>query len=82
MKIASEISELDFQSPKPGLLGVSQSGETTDLLGPFKLAEELGITRLTIVNNVESTLARSAQCGIFLNAGKEISIASTKAFLC
>ena len=46
------------------------------------MAGEKGITRFNIVNNVESTLAREAKCGVFLNAGKEISIASTKAFLC
>lgn len=46
------------------------------------MAGDLGLPRFTIVNNVESTLAREAKCGVFLNAGKEISIASTKAFLC
>ena len=40
------------------------------------------MVRFNIVNNVESTLARGAKCGIFLNAGKELSIASTKAFIC
>ncbi len=33
-----------------------------------------------IVNKVESTLARSVVCGVFVNAGREISVASTKAF--
>ena len=33
-----------------------------------------------IVNKVESTLARSVLCGVFVNAGREISVASTKAF--
>jgi glucosamine--fructose-6-phosphate aminotransferase (isomerizing) len=42
---------------------------------------KLGMKRFNIVNNVESTLAREAKCGVFLNAGKETSIASTKAFL-
>jgi glucosamine--fructose-6-phosphate aminotransferase (isomerizing) len=35
---------------------------------------------LGIVNKVESTLARSVLCGVFVNAGREISVASTKAF--
>ena len=61
---------------------MSQSGETTDLLKPFRKSEEKGLVRFNIVNNVESTLAREAKCGIFLNAGKELSIASTKAFIC
>lgn len=82
VKIASEITKEDFPLTKGGLLSVSQSGMTTDLLRPFKEAGELGVTRFNIVNNVESTLAREAKCGLFLNAGKEISIASTKAFIC
>lgn len=61
---------------------MSQSGETTDVLAPFRTAGKLGIKRFNIVNNVESTLAREAKCGVFLNAGKESSVASTKAFLC
>lgn len=81
VKIASEIQTKDFPKRNAGLLCVSQSGETTDLLGPFREAGKLGIKRFNIVNNVESTLAREAKCGIFLNAGKESSIASTKAFL-
>ncbi len=82
VKIASEIDERDFPVSKGGFLSVSQSGETTDVLKPFRAAGELGLTRFNIVNKVESTLAREARCGIFLNAGREISIASTKAFLC
>jgi glucosamine--fructose-6-phosphate aminotransferase (isomerizing) len=81
VKIASEIQTKDFPKKNGGLLCVSQSGETTDLLGPFRNAGALGIKRFNIVNNVESSLAREAKCGIFLNAGKESSIASTKAFL-
>lgn len=82
VKIASEIQEKDFPERNGGLLCVSQSGETTDLLKPFREAEKLGIKRFNIVNNVESTLAREAKCGVFVNAGKESSIASTKAYLC
>jgi glucosamine--fructose-6-phosphate aminotransferase (isomerizing) len=82
VKIASEIQEKDFPVRNGGLLCVSQSGETTDLLKPFREAEELGLKRFNIVNNVESTLAREAKCGVFVNAGKESSIASTKAYLC
>ncbi len=39
-----------------------------------------GVICLGIVNKVESTLARSVLCGVFVNAGREISVASTKAF--
>ena len=51
------------------------------MLTPFRMGGKLGMKRFNIVNNVESTLAREAKCGVFLNAGKETSIASTKAFL-
>jgi len=80
--IASEIQPKDFPHKNAGLLCVSQSGETTDVLKPFREAGDRGIKRFNIVNNVESSLAREAQCGVFVNAGKEISIASTKAYLC
>eukprot|EP00347_Sterkiella_histriomuscorum_P001487 403371846 len=82
VKIASEISEEDLTLLNGGFLAVSQSGETTDLLKPFEIAKEKNLVRFNIVNNVESKLAREAGCGLFLNAGKEQSVASTKAFLC
>ncbi|CDW73742.1 glucosamine--fructose-6-phosphate aminotransferase [Stylonychia lemnae] len=82
VKIASEIDINDLRIEQGGLLSVSQSGETTDLLQPFQMAGKLGLFRFNIVNNVESTLAREAKCGLFLNAGKEQSVASTKAFIC
>ena len=71
VKIASEISPDDLSIQQGGFLAVSQSGETTDLLRPFAIAEEKGLVRFNIVNNVESKLAREAGCGLFLNAGKE-----------
>lgn len=53
-----------------------------DLLIPFRMALEAGQTRINIVNKVNSTLARENNCGIFLNCGREFSVASTKAFTC
>ena len=53
-----------------------------DLLIPFRLAKEHNQTRINIVNKVNSTLARENNCGIFLNCGREFSVASTKAFTC
>lgn len=81
-KIASEILEADLNELKNGcFLSVSQSGETMDLLIPFRKAKELGLKRLNVVNKVMSTLAREEQCGVFLNCGRELSVASTKAFV-
>jgi glucosamine--fructose-6-phosphate aminotransferase (isomerizing) len=64
----------------PILIFVSQSGETYDVLKPLEIARSKGVICLGIVNKVESTLARSVLCGVFVNAGREISVASTKAF--
>mmetsp|Transcript_3347 Transcript_3347/g.3317 ORF Transcript_3347/g.3317 Transcript_3347/m.3317 type:complete len:128 (-) Transcript_3347:572-955(-) len=85
-KIASEINKDDLLNLKPvgacgGMLSVSQSGETMDLLIPFRMAKEAGLTRLNVVNKVMSTLSREENCGVFLNCGRELSVASTKAFM-
>jgi glucosamine--fructose-6-phosphate aminotransferase (isomerizing) len=52
-----------------------------DLLIPFRMAKANGLTRLNVVNKVMSTLAREENCGVFLNCGRELSVASTKAFI-
>lgn len=52
-----------------------------DLLIPFRLASKHGLQRLNVVNKVMSTLARENKCGVFLNCGRELSVASTKAFV-
>ena len=52
-----------------------------DLLIPFRLAKKHGLTRINVVNKVMSTLAREESCGVFLNCGRELSVASTKAFV-
>lgn len=81
-KIASEITECDLKNIKnSGFLSISQSGETMDLLIPFRKAKECGLTRVNVVNKVMSTLAREENCGVFLNCGRELSVASTKAFM-
>jgi len=53
-----------------------------DLLIPFRLAAKNNMTRINVVNKVNSTLARENNCGVFLNCGREFSVASTKAFVC
>ena len=53
-----------------------------DLLIPFRMALENGLKRINVVNKVNSTLARENDCGVFLNCGREFSVASTKAFVC
>src|SRR5208337_688896 len=61
---------------------LSQSGETADTLGALREAKRCGHPTLAIVNVVGSTIAREAAGGIYLHAGPEIGVASTKAFTC
>ena len=46
----------------------------------FEIVKEKGVICLGVVNKIESTLSREVTCGVFINAGREISVASTKAF--
>ena len=62
-------------------LAVSQSGETADTLASLYEAKEKGILTLGLVNVVGSTISRDTDAGVYLHAGPEISVASTKAFL-
>jgi glucosamine--fructose-6-phosphate aminotransferase (isomerizing) len=77
-------SEWRYRNPvlEPGtvVVGVSQSGETADTLAALSLAREKGATTLGIVNVVGSSIARATDAGIYLHAGPEIGVASTKAF--
>jgi glucosamine--fructose-6-phosphate aminotransferase (isomerizing) len=59
---------------------ISQSGETADTLAAMREAQRRGARTLGIVNVVGSTIARDAAAGIYLHAGPEIGVASTKAF--
>jgi glutamine---fructose-6-phosphate transaminase (isomerizing) len=62
------------------LFVLSQSGETADTLGALREAKRKGQPTLAIVNTVGSTIAREADGGIYLHAGPEVGVASTKAF--
>ena len=63
-----------------GLLVISQSGETKDVHRAVLLAAEHGIPHFSLVNVVGSLIARSTGCGLYINAGREVAVASTKAF--
>jgi len=77
-------SEFRYRRPvvEPATLAVaiSQSGETADTLWAMREAKQHGATTLGIVNVVGSTIARETDAGIYLHAGPEIGVASTKAF--
>ncbi len=59
---------------------ISQSGETADTLAAMREAQRRGARALGIVNVVGSTIARGSDGGIYIHAGPEIGVASTKAF--
>ena len=62
------------------IMAISQSGETADTLEATRTARALGSPVVGIVNVVGSTIAREADGGIYLHAGPEVGVASTKAF--
>ncbi len=77
-------SEFRYRNPivEEGTLviSISQSGETADTLAAINEAKKKGATVLAICNVVGSSIARESDCGMFLHAGLEIGVASTKAF--
>jgi glucosamine--fructose-6-phosphate aminotransferase (isomerizing) len=77
-------SEFRYRNPILNIddvvLLVSQSGETADTLAALREAKAKGATVLGIVNVVGSTIARESDGGIYIHAGPEIGVASTKAF--
>jgi glucosamine--fructose-6-phosphate aminotransferase (isomerizing) len=64
------------------VIAISQSGETADTLAALREAKDKGALALGIVNVVGSTIARETDAGVYLHAGPEIGVASTKAFTC
>ena len=77
-------SEFRYRNPivdeRTLVIGISQSGETADTLAALREAKRRGARTLGIVNVVGSTIAREVEGGIYLHAGPEIGVASTKAF--
>lgn len=79
MEIASDL--LDRQGPiyrEDTAVFVSQSGETADTLHALEYASENGALCVGITNTVGSAIARNTHCGVHINAGCEIGVASTK----
>ncbi|CAM9112701.1 unnamed protein product [Phaeothamnion confervicola] len=77
---AAELRLTDIPRRHGGLLVVSQSGETRDVVKALKHAELAGVPRMSVVNVVGSAIARETKLGVYLNAGRETGVASTKAF--
>jgi glucosamine--fructose-6-phosphate aminotransferase (isomerizing) len=83
---AEPASEFRYRNPvieKDTLyIAVSQSGETADTLAAVREVARKGGRVLGIINVVGSTIARECAAGIYIHAGPEVSVASTKSFTC
>lgn len=67
-------------NPNDTIIFISQSGETADTLAALKEAKKKGALILGICNVVGSSIARASEAGVYIHAGPEIGVASTKAF--
>ncbi len=78
-------SEFRYRKPvlddKIAVIFISQSGETADTLAALKEVKRKNILTLSVVNVVGSSIAREADAGVYIHAGPEISVSTTKAFM-
>jgi glucosamine--fructose-6-phosphate aminotransferase (isomerizing) len=81
-----QAAEFRYRNPILGsrdlVIAISQSGETADTLAAVREANQKGAFVMSLCNVVGSTIARETGRGVYLHAGPEISVASTKAFTC
>ncbi len=87
-KVPTEVdiaSEFRYRNPLFSknhlVITISQSGETADTLAALRMAKEAGVKTLSICNVKNSTIDREAHGHLYMNAGPEIGVASTKAFV-
>ncbi|MCB0284220.1 MAG: glutamine--fructose-6-phosphate transaminase (isomerizing) [Calditrichaeota bacterium] len=77
-------SEFRYRNPivseKDVVIAISQSGETADTLAALREGKRKGALVIGVVNAVGSTIARETDAGVYIHAGPEIGVASTKAF--
>jgi glutamine---fructose-6-phosphate transaminase (isomerizing) len=82
VELASELRyRTPLWGPKSVALAVSQSGETADTLAAIKAARAAGAKVVSIVNVLDSSIARESDHVLYTRAGPEIGVASTKAFI-
>ena len=81
-----QAAEFRYRNPLVGsrdmVVAISQSGETADTLAAVREANQKGAFVISLCNVVGSTISRETGRGVYLHAGPEISVASTKAFTC
>jgi len=77
----ADFSEKDIPNRgKTAAILLSQSGETKDLQRCIQVLQDRGLVSIGIVNVIDSFIARETVCGVYLNAGREVAVASTKSF--
>jgi glucosamine--fructose-6-phosphate aminotransferase (isomerizing) len=79
----AEFNEYDIPKShmdKTAIILLSQSGETRDLYQGLEIAKNKNLLTIGIINVVDSQIAKDVTCGVYLNAGREVGVASTKAF--
>lgn len=77
----SEMNNESIPKTAAGVIAISQSGETRDVVTPVSKVIEKGVLAISIVNVVSSQLARLTGHGVYMNSGREIAVASTKSFM-
>jgi glucosamine--fructose-6-phosphate aminotransferase (isomerizing) len=78
---AAEFTENDIPTKgNTAFILLSQSGETKDLYNCIEIGKKNNIFLIGVINVVDSMIAREVNCGCYLNAGREVSVASTKSF--
>ena len=77
---ASEFIDKSLPRHGAGVIAISQSGETRDVVVPVQRLVAQKVPCLSLVNDIGSQLSRLTKCGVYLNAGKEVSVPSTKSF--
>lgn len=81
VEIASEFRyNKQFLKPDELVILISQSGETADTLAALNIAKDFGCDTLGIINEKGSTIARESKMVLYTEAGKEIAVATTKAY--
>ena len=76
--VASDYPFITKPDEKTLIIGVSQSGETADILQAFRYAEKS--KKIALVNTMGSTITHLSDCVVYLNAGPEVGVAATKTF--
>lgn len=78
---ASQFTLEDLPRDQPGVIAISQSGERPDVNSAIAKVVNLKVPCISLVNQQGSTLSRLTQAGAYLNAGRELSMSSTKTFM-